>query len=1554
MTKAPNRKWIPSLAGFRAIAALAVFAFHLISIDAPSGFVGAITTPLGNAAVTVFFTLSGFLIYQPFVRWAFGTGPNVPAAKFMAKRAFRILPLYWVVLSVHLVLRAENGYSFSEMLTAYGLIQNFRGELVFVPPFVAWSLCIELWFSLALPFIAAPLRWLGRRRSGRTALLIQSLGVTILVGSAVFFRMWALSGDPASGRLLWVPAYFDWFGGGLLLAVWTGYLKIRAPSFAFPRFVAKVFAALGIGSYVAVTQLGLPGGFEAPTPGQTQAQFAFQGFMGFAFVAAAVLPSRGSGRTERFLSSPPLAWLGAVSYGIYLIHPVVVDELILLWPEMSLWAIGGIALAITLTAAQLLHVLVEIPGGAFGGRLYKTSWFKLGDLVPQRSRPAFAAATLTVAAVAAPLLSRPGYYVADARFEVFADPLSRLSRMISLMDPSRDLGRPSEEFWPAITLVSSGLSALQIEPWLIERLWHGLLLAAAGLGSFLLSRALCPNRLGAALIAGALYAFGPFSAIYPVPSTLYVSHAIAPWAVLAVLRASQGKRPMVWAGLVALMIFGAGNADPPGLLFALLPAGFTAIGLAWARPQRRRPLLSFAAITGVASLASSAAMLFKTFVGASALAHRLAETESAAVIASTSSFSESIRAMGFWLTYFRFTSAPVRAQQDLFVSNGWMILATVLPLLAGICALLWRSPGPRLLALGFVVLGTVIMAGPFPVNSPTPYGRLLLWLYENSEIAFGFRSTHKAGVILALGVALLGGWGLADLAGYTVARLRPFRRLPALIVAALLLALTQPFWNSELYDPAATSIGIPDHWQELGAWFEANPPDGRVLVLPGSTNNGYLWGSVGDDLLDPLVPNRVVASTLPLSMPLGADLVEALDTYLTSGHYQPGALKEVASRAGISHVLLRNDLDFQRVGVADPTALDPLRSDPDLSLEAAFGVRGLYTSSHFNPQIEVYRVGEGAVPGPVILPASAARRQIIVDGDAGGLLRLSMLGALDAGHPVRYAGTLDKGGLAEIAPDTALVVLTDTNLRLDRRIDFYGYRYAQPARPDGDIPWLPDFAAGAASNVVLEGAQVGTTIDRWLQGAQYGPSAALDGDNASSWLLPVVSDVDTAKWWIEFDGPKSFSNVRIDLEDVGSRVRTVSVSIDGKSIPSEVVEGTVYLELNAPINRLEISFVAVAARPGRIGVREVTFGADEVQTFVALPDRLARLAASDPRIEEELSDANIWIVVGEVQPSSAPIRREFSLWRADEFLFDAVIQTAAATRFCSDDVLTLDGRPVSVLVTPDGSGRGIVSLCNRYATLALSAGTHRLEVTPRSGERWSIVKLESARTALEPIQRLPLDLSVEREVETDDLVIMPTSFDSRWTLGPALASTPFALDAQTAWRVTQAGEIAAPNFEGDDEYRVALFVTAAGLVFSLALIVTSRWTEALFAHSAEPTRRIQAKGQPDNSKQAWLVDLFAVIVAWAVGGTAGAGGAVIALIVAKRHLIRPPVVLSAVAITLTTALSAWPVIQDPGMLVVPATGDLYVRLAIGSLIVALRLGFATSHIDQTVPGRKLT
>ncbi len=54
-------------------------------------------------------------------------------------------------------------------------------------------------------------------------------------------------------------------------------------------------------------------------------------------------------------------------------------------------------------------------------------------------------------------------------------------------------------------------------------------------------------------------------------------------------------------------------------------------------------------------------------------------------------------------------------------------------------------------------------------------------------------------------------------------------------------------------------------------------------------------------------------------------LVEALDTYLTSGHYQPGALKEVASRAGITHVLLRNDLDSQRLGVADPTKLDPLR-----------------------------------------------------------------------------------------------------------------------------------------------------------------------------------------------------------------------------------------------------------------------------------------------------------------------------------------------------------------------------------------------------------------------------------------------------------------------------------------------------------------------------------------------------------------------------------------------------------------------------------------------------
>ena len=225
-----NTRWIPALAGYRAIAALAVYVFHIISIDAPAGWLGRWTVPLGNTAVAVFFVLSGFLIYRPYADWAAGTGAPVNTWRFIVRRMARILPVYWVVLTAHLfVFDPGHASGLGDYLTAYGLVQNFRGALVFLPPFVAWSLCIELWFSVALPFLAAPIRRLGAGRSLAGVVRVQYVGIGVLMVAAVVFRIWALRAPVDSGRLLWMPAYLDWFGFGLILAVAKTRWAIEGP-----------------------------------------------------------------------------------------------------------------------------------------------------------------------------------------------------------------------------------------------------------------------------------------------------------------------------------------------------------------------------------------------------------------------------------------------------------------------------------------------------------------------------------------------------------------------------------------------------------------------------------------------------------------------------------------------------------------------------------------------------------------------------------------------------------------------------------------------------------------------------------------------------------------------------------------------------------------------------------------------------------------------------------------------------------------------------------------------------------------------------------------------------------------------------------------------------------------------------------------------------------------------------------------------------------------------------------------------------------------------------
>ena len=90
--------------------------------------------------------------------------------------------------------------------------------------------------------------------------------------------------------------------------------------------------------------------------------------------ALAVIALAIASRNSPLLSSPPLHWLGEVSYSLYLVHlPIMLACLKWLSPSLSLGACLLIALPIVFVASHLFNLLVEKPANRLGKRVLHQS-----------------------------------------------------------------------------------------------------------------------------------------------------------------------------------------------------------------------------------------------------------------------------------------------------------------------------------------------------------------------------------------------------------------------------------------------------------------------------------------------------------------------------------------------------------------------------------------------------------------------------------------------------------------------------------------------------------------------------------------------------------------------------------------------------------------------------------------------------------------------------------------------------------------------------------------------------------------------------------------------------------------------------------------------------------------------------------------------------------------------------------------------------------------------------------------------------------------------------
>lgn len=263
--------------------------------------------------VQFFFALSGFLITSILLRCRERIDRNQQTRSFVlrqfhVRRALRIVPLYYVVLfSLYVA-----GYGIlRESIVWHGLfVMNFWRSLTGIQ-FLnhLWAVAVEQQFCLVWPFFVL---FSPRRMFIPTILFLMAL--------APVYRAFAWYSGASFITLNTIPlASLDTFGMGALLAILGSTDRVLHPIVNMVLF--RIGPWIGAGSLLLLSLGRVSGGLD----GLTQA--VFLGSLLTPLYARLLLAgARGlSGPAGRLLESRPLRHIGMISYGIYVLHPLVRD-----------------------------------------------------------------------------------------------------------------------------------------------------------------------------------------------------------------------------------------------------------------------------------------------------------------------------------------------------------------------------------------------------------------------------------------------------------------------------------------------------------------------------------------------------------------------------------------------------------------------------------------------------------------------------------------------------------------------------------------------------------------------------------------------------------------------------------------------------------------------------------------------------------------------------------------------------------------------------------------------------------------------------------------------------------------------------------------------------------------------------------------------------------------------------------------------------------------------------------------------------------------------------
>lgn len=865
-------------------------------------------------------------------------------------------------------------------------------------------------------------------------------------------------------------------------------------------------------------------------------------------------------------------------------------------------------------------------------------------MTPDRSRFGWRLAAACVLLTGLAMIQSAGLVVADTKLDLAISPLDFLRRAGHLWDAEGAFGQLQNQaygyLWPMGPFHVAG-HLVDLPAWVVQRLWMALVLCVAFVGAAKVARALGVRSDLACIVAAFAFALSPRMLTVLGPSSIEVwPSAVAPWVLLPLIIGSRRGSPVRAAALAGLAVAMVGGVNAAATA-AVLPLGVIWVLTRERGPRRRALVLWWPVFTLLGTLW----WLVPLFLLGAYSPPFLDFIETASVTTYPTTLADAIRGTSNWVAYI---DPDARAGRDL-ITSLYLPLNSAVVLAAGVAGLALRRNGHRLFLVSGVLAGLVLV-------TTGHHGAVQGWLAPELRTLLDgplapLRNVHKFDVVLRLplvvGLAFVvdelhARWAAAPrerASGVGVSE----RTSAAMVMGVVLVALagsTSPAWLGRITPPQGFG-DVPGYWREAAAWLEDEQRDhpGVALLVPGSSFGTYVWGNPRDEPMQALATSPwAVRNAVPLTPASNIRMLDEIERRLSQGRGSVG-LARYLERAGVSHVVVRNDLE-RTEDIADPVLVhQALEDTPGLVRVAGFGPdiggearieggrlgKALVNSGWQTDYqaVEVFRLVDGASYATEVADPPA-----VVVGGPEDLLDLADAGVVGTA-PVRLAVDVDAD---DDAVPAGPLVLTDGLRAVQRNFgrlhDSVSATLEAEEWRDLSRTGVPDYSVGEGARwltvATLQGARAVTASSsqadpRALGATERGtlPTAAVDGDRDTSWRSSALAPGD--QWWrIDLDEPRAVGTVTIRVGDAGDELLTLSAP-GWESEPLRFAPGEARA-IRVPGTTSSLTVTDVSERVNNIvELAEVELGQEVVRRLV-LPQPLEEWGPPDVVVLRRLGD----------------------------------------------------------------------------------------------------------------------------------------------------------------------------------------------------------------------------------------------------------------------------------------------------------------------------------------------